>query len=927
MGQKQSLVSLKPVSDETSTPFFGPLLRFAEHDIANSTWNVTALFFAQVDEPPTLDTILPFKGPALVDRYENWSFWRFNIAFPMADMQALYRLSAKIGDFAREFSCTVPARNQAPTIMYFSCNRGNEYHKKPLLWPKMLEQHQHDPYHLILGGGDQVYCDRVFEQCPTLARWSKLSRAERVREDAWTLEMAKEVEHYYMNHCIRSFSELLNPPFAQAIANVPYLFQVDDHDIFDGYGSYPAVFQNCAVFDGIRFVAKRAYFLFQQHQLQNEDMFGGEGRSFLKTAGPYAILGVDARFERSRDQIVAPSSWKQIYDKLYDMPDTVTHVLALLSVPVIYPSYEFVERALQWMAPTGIGQRPSFGSCVGKMCGPVLDQAASPSGDPDLLDDVIDQWRSPHHRAERLGMLQNLQHIAKTKHVRVTILTGDVHCCGFGALYHVDPEPYSDMPIDPATDPAWIGQIISSSIGSESAPPRLVSFLSKQGKKMECFDERTRGRLFEMKPVSVGNDKPGQLLFPRRNFTRLRQDATSGDLSAEIFMETRHTARDHTVKVYSAFLPAPPGYSATRYAGLLGSLAAAPLAQKPAQPLTETLEPSEFASALTPLSPAIVAHAQRAREREARALGGGAGVPQAREQDRDTATARSDDSSLRILPNDLALQEPLLANSRSGSPVANVDELPPAPLPAALRHHDEAAEQLVAAAFGGAAATQDEGDQVPHATTVDQNLSDHVPAHARELKVGDRAGEEEIVPWTPRTAASFENGDLLQENYVRGNSSAASPRSVGPPGSARMESIIERPTIQLPSAVPGTVNVPMPSPSGEIRLVSVFSPRPDPLPARHWSQLPRVQSLLSGDEHGNAPKAVNDRAAIPDLGFRFDQQRGAPPPPPLREEPKREEIAPDVVFGLPDEAVPDLGFHFGGVTEDDAGSTAGGGRG
>lgn len=38
-----------------------------------------------------------------------------------------------------------------------------------------------------------------------------------------------------------------------------------DHDIFDGWGSYPDYLQRSAVFQGLFAVARRFYLLFQQH--------------------------------------------------------------------------------------------------------------------------------------------------------------------------------------------------------------------------------------------------------------------------------------------------------------------------------------------------------------------------------------------------------------------------------------------------------------------------------------------------------------------------------------------------------------------------------------------------------------------------------------------------------------------------------------
>lgn len=43
----------------------------------------------------------------------------------------------------------------------------------------------------------------------------------------------------------------------------------DDHDIFDGWGSYPPSLQSCPVFSGVFFVARKFYLIFQQHAAED----------------------------------------------------------------------------------------------------------------------------------------------------------------------------------------------------------------------------------------------------------------------------------------------------------------------------------------------------------------------------------------------------------------------------------------------------------------------------------------------------------------------------------------------------------------------------------------------------------------------------------------------------------------------------------
>ena len=58
----------------------------------------------------------------------------------------------------------------------------------------------------------------------------------------------------------------------------------DDHDIFDGWGSYPDTLQNCPVFQGCYQAALRFYLLFQQHtslqRIGETDLFGHRCASY-----------------------------------------------------------------------------------------------------------------------------------------------------------------------------------------------------------------------------------------------------------------------------------------------------------------------------------------------------------------------------------------------------------------------------------------------------------------------------------------------------------------------------------------------------------------------------------------------------------------------------------------------------------------------
>lgn len=88
----------------------------------------------------------------------------------------------------------------------------------------------------------------------------------------------------------------------------------DDHDIIDGFGSYPSHFNRCPVFSGLGNVAFKYYMLFQHQSLREEEERHEPSWILGHEPGPYiheksrntfmflgrkvAFLGLDCRTER-----------------------------------------------------------------------------------------------------------------------------------------------------------------------------------------------------------------------------------------------------------------------------------------------------------------------------------------------------------------------------------------------------------------------------------------------------------------------------------------------------------------------------------------------------------------------------------------------------------------------------------------------------
>ena len=56
-------------------------------------------------------------------------------------------------------------------------------------------------------------------------------------------------------------------------------------------------------------------------------------------------------------------------------------------------------------------------------------------GHAELLDDITDGWEAGTHKKERNMLITGMQQLAKQHALRISFLSGDVHCCGVGRLY------------------------------------------------------------------------------------------------------------------------------------------------------------------------------------------------------------------------------------------------------------------------------------------------------------------------------------------------------------------------------------------------------------------------------------------------------------------------------------------------------------
>lgn len=291
----------------------------------------------------------------------GYTFWRFSIEVELREEEQ--RIAYRINR-GPATGFWVPAKNQSMNIMFHSCNgfsmsiNPDDLSGPDPLWRDVLNNHQSRPFHVMLGGGDQLYCDAVMRQTTHFQDWLMIRNPLHKHNAPFTKDMQDELEAFYLERYCMWFSQGL---FGLANSQIPMVNMYDDHDIIDGFGSYPDHFMKSPVFSGLGNVAFKYYMLFQQQSIIEETEETEPSWSLGLRPGPYihelsrslfmhlgskiAILAVDCRTERMRDQVVREDTWDKLIDRCYSeiVKGKTEHLLVLLGVPIAYPRLVWLE--------------------------------------------------------------------------------------------------------------------------------------------------------------------------------------------------------------------------------------------------------------------------------------------------------------------------------------------------------------------------------------------------------------------------------------------------------------------------------------------------------------------------------------------------------------------------------------------------------
>ena len=447
----------------------------------DNNWNLNILVVTQSGLPQQAKADVEVAGISvnnqaqLLDTYKDVAgqinfFWSYPVSIKQNNQEQMipYYVDGK------SYSFKVPAINQNNHFAMYSCNGYQTIEDKETvggispMWDKLRALHEEKPLHLLIGGGDQIYADGVVHKTkkdepvnnknapmglfalPSLKNW--LNDGNPNYDAPFTEEIKTEVAEFYFTQ----YREQYNiPALAKMQAQVPQLVTGDDHDFFDGIGSYSPEMESSAVFKGIFAIAWRFYLLYQQHASSNnppEHGFGDKGYSYLRqfNNGKLAVLALDTRRERTKKQVISKNTWQMALERMHSLPDHCRHLLVILAVPVVYPSLNFLLK---------IYDAADISVLMSKL-GDSIPGLKNQFGKWELRDDIGDHWNAKDHVEECHWMIETLQNYSQRTNTRVTFVSGDVHLAGLGKVEHVSkPDLY---------------QIFTSPMGNITAPSSLA---------------------------------------------------------------------------------------------------------------------------------------------------------------------------------------------------------------------------------------------------------------------------------------------------------------------------------------------------------------------------------------------------------------------------------------------------------------------
>lgn len=161
----------------------------------------------------------------------GFTFWRFNIEVELTSEQM--RIAYRINE-GPAVGFWVPAKGQSMNIMLYTCNgfsmgaTPDVFSGPDPLWRDVLNKHQSKPFHVMIGGGNQIFNDVVMKDTHHFQEWLRIKNNDHKHSAQFSVAMQDELEYFYLNRYAMWFSQGF---FGMANSQIPMVNTWDDHEI------------------------------------------------------------------------------------------------------------------------------------------------------------------------------------------------------------------------------------------------------------------------------------------------------------------------------------------------------------------------------------------------------------------------------------------------------------------------------------------------------------------------------------------------------------------------------------------------------------------------------------------------------------------------------------------------------------------------
>ena len=232
----------------TNGVYFGPYLRYTNMDLERGIWVGSILLVTDAPQPPTIhlhqSTDLSPNPRQLksdsISRHQRWTFYKYNIDVQMEEHGSAkwtYAITSHLGCTRYEFLVA----GKHDTSWRFVATSGNDFDLNVsqnersrlgglgFMWKDIMAKHAEcGGFHAQLGMGDQIYADRIWREVPLLKQWLSIKGKENRKNESWTAAHEEDVTHAYFHFYTSHFDQ---PYLREAFAQIPYILQINDHDM------------------------------------------------------------------------------------------------------------------------------------------------------------------------------------------------------------------------------------------------------------------------------------------------------------------------------------------------------------------------------------------------------------------------------------------------------------------------------------------------------------------------------------------------------------------------------------------------------------------------------------------------------------------------------------------------------------------------